>query len=106
MTQLTLADAARSEAINRVDQHAPTDWKARAELVVEYVARTMREFTADDLWEHIEQPPTPSALGPVMLRASRDGVCAKSGRVVLSRNPKRHRDLTIWTSLIYKDTAA
>ncbi len=94
------AAAAKQEAIQRADDHAAPEWKVAAYEALCHVANTTDEFTADDVWEALGPEAVnthePSALGPVFLRASRDKVIVKTGKQVLSRNPRRHRDLTVW----------
>lgn len=92
--------SARSEAIARVDSNADPEWKARAAGAVADVCERYDEFTADTIWLYLDQPPTPAALGPVMLRAARAGLCEKTGRMKMTENPVRHRDLTVWRSLV------
>lgn len=107
--QLTLdADASRSaanEAIERVERNADPTWKAEAWVAILTVARTQHIFTGDDVWATgLERPHEPRALGPLMRRAMKAGVCRKTGRMVPSNVPKDHRNPHYeWESLIYKE---
>lgn len=103
VTHPGLAKAVKEDAIERADAHADPDWKDLAYSAVRTCACENYDFTADDVWEllwrsHSPQATThePSALGPVFLRASRDGMIQKTGHVRASRHPRRHRDLTVW----------
>lgn len=96
-------DEARSDGIRRADDHADIEWKHDAYDCIALCARRGRPFTADDVVELLEQCNSathePSALGPVFLRASRDRLIRKTGRMVPSRFARRHRDLTEWVAV-------
>lgn len=95
--ELPPAQAAREEAIQRVEENAPPSWNREADATIRAVAARGEPFTADDLWEAgLEKPPTPAALGPVFLRAAKAGLIRKTGRLIPTRDPVRHRDLTEW----------
>lgn len=93
------ADAKR-HAIQQADVHADTQWREAAYAALRDVASTGQDFTADDVWEALKGTDAtthePSALGPVFLRAARARLIVKTGRRVLSRSSRRHRDLTVW----------
>lgn len=98
--------AAISDALRRVEDHAPDAWKAAAFLAVVWCARTYPEFTADEVWiklamQGVGFPPTHSALGPVFLDAKRLNIIENTGRKQkLSNRSCRHGDMTIWHSCI------
>jgi hypothetical protein len=94
----------RDEAIRRVDDAADPEWKAAAAWAVYYVCLTESLFTPDDVWASgLPKPREPRALGPVMLRAVKGGLCRKTGRVVPSQSPTQHRNyLNEWESLVYQ----
>lgn len=103
--QLTMDDAltARDIAIARADEHAAPDWKTAARAAVRWCASHHATFTTDEVLARLDAtgaPRThnPSALGPVMLRAARDGLIAKTGDMRPSRLARRHRDLTVWAT--------
>lgn len=103
--QLTFDDAftARQVAIARADHNAAPDWKRAAREAVAWCASHHETFTADDVLARLAavQAPTthePSALGPVMLAASRAGTIVKTGELRPSRLARRHRDLTVWSA--------
>lgn len=84
MTQPPLfgdARDARDDALNRVDEAADQDWKDRALEAVYQLCQSQPVFTSEDIWELIEKPREPRALGPVMLRAVKLGYCEPGGFV-------------------------
>lgn len=90
----------RDRAMAAVDAHADVDWRCAAdELVAELAGRGV-PFTADDVVELLEDRGVATenlaALGPVFQRASRAGTIRKTGLLIPSRIPRRHRDLTEW----------
>jgi hypothetical protein len=96
--------AAADEGIARADANAPEEWKARALEAVERVCRTKAVFTPDDIWELVEKPPTPQALGPVMQRARSLEWCAPTGAFVPSQIPSQHQNpIREWKSLLVPD---
>lgn len=98
----TASRAAKQEAMARVDDHADPEWKEAAFAAVERVARARETFTPDDIWVEVPKPREPRALGPVMLRARRAGICAPTGRHVKSRIPSQHQNpITEYRSLVH-----
>lgn len=93
----------RDLAMTRVDDAADPLWKTAADWTVLYVCLTQRVFTGDDVWAAgLPKPREPRALGPVILRARKRGLCQKTGRIVASQVPKDHcNPHTEWESLIY-----
>lgn len=97
------ARAATQEAIERVDRAADPDWKAAAQNAVRLVAARQEIFTPDDIWTLVVKPSEPRALGPVMLRAKRDGICEPTGQLVKSKMATQHQNvITEYRSLIYR----
>ena len=95
------AAAAREAGIAAADLHADPDWKEAAWSVLVGLAAQGTPFTSDHVWlqldrDGVEFPHTRSALGPVTLRAVRERLIRKTGRMVPSRFARRHRDLTEW----------
>jgi hypothetical protein len=82
---------------------ADSEWSERAYQVVIDVAKTMEEFTPDDVWEAgLEKPNKAQALGAVMSRAHRSGIIEKTGRSRPTTQRESHgTDITIWHSLIF-----
>ncbi len=101
--QLSLFDAAlqaRQDGIDRADANADEHWKLAAERIINHLAHCHVPFTSDDVVERLERIGVTThnwaALGPVFQRASRSGLIRKTGALVPSRIPRRHRDLTEW----------
>jgi hypothetical protein len=97
------ARAARDQAIERVDTHAESEWKAQALAAVKATAERLPDLISDDVWETTGLPSTREdrALGPVFQRAAREGYIAKTDRV----RPSVRSHLsgkTVWRSLIWK----
>ena len=83
---LFAARAARDEAMERVEEAAPDEWKARAWKVLKRVAATHATFTTDDLVElGAGSPPEPRAYGPLMRAAVKAGLCEATGQYRKSR---------------------
>ena len=94
---------AKQTSMAAVDFNAG-EWRDVAFGVVEDVCRTNNEFTADDIWATgLEPPPNDArALGPVMLRASRAGLCEKTGRSTPTKRVGHHAcEIAIWRSMIH-----
>jgi len=103
MKELTVseAQAARSEGIAQVAAGADPNWASDAyDFIAEY-AKTHPDVFCDDLWEAgLEMPREPRALGPVMLKASRDGLISPSGNY----RPSVHSKMgvkSVWKSNVY-----
>lgn len=103
--QLSLEEGLRrrDDALTRVEQHASPDWNEQAFDTVCSVARRLRFFAADDLWEAgLPTPREPRAIGPVLLRAVRAGFCWNTHTQRNSRKVSQNaRPITIYESRIY-----
>lgn len=105
VSQLDLFAAARdsrNEALQRVDEAAEPEWKDVAYEAIQATALRLPEFISDDVWEigQLDSTREDRALGPVFLRARRDGICIKTDRV----RPSVRSHLSgkpVWRSLIY-----
>tara|TARA_Y100000310_G_C20404223_1_gene678854 strand:- start:170 stop:493 length:324 start_codon:yes stop_codon:yes gene_type:complete len=104
MTQLSLdrAIAARDQALGIVDANADAEWKEAALNTVYEVAAIKRRFTADDVWEQIPAhfyTHEPRALGPVMMRAMRNGWIVATDTYVRCQRVSRHTaPIRVWES--------
>lgn len=106
MTQ-TLFDAsyqpahqAKEEAIERVGRHANPEWLETAFAAIVCAACTLVDFTADDVRERLDENVTthePAALGHVFRAAQKAGLIRQCGFQRMTRDPIRHRHLTVWT---------
>ncbi len=97
----------KAEGIEASFYHADTDWKRAAAARVFWLAQNRREFTADDVIEHLDAEGITtgnnSALGAIMRAAQRMGIIENSGLFKESRRPVQHsKPLRIWRSNIYK----
>ena len=104
-----LAEVALSDSLQRVDDHADPSWRDVAYQCVIDVAGRLSEFTTDAVLSELALYPTvsthePRALGPVMMRASRDNVISATSRFVKSEAVSRHRaPKQVWRSNIYRE---
>jgi|GEM_PF-966937 len=83
------SDAAKKEGMERVAVHANPLWMDLAYNAIRIAAESLEDFTSDDVMDFIpEEYDTHErrALGPVMLKAARNGLIVKTGMV---RNSKR-----------------
>lgn len=100
----TAAAAARQAGINDADDHANEIWKQDAYEAVRIVSTRLDDFTSDEVWEELQGTLTlthePAALGPVMLKACRDGIIIKTDELRKTKIPRRHRDLVVWRSAL------
>lgn len=96
------------EGIQRAHDHANDKWKSAAHAAIIAVARRMRFFTSDDVWDELkgctETTHNPSALGPLFRIVARSGLIQKSGLpdARTRYTETRHRNLTVWQSLMYE----
>lgn len=94
--------AARIDAIQRVDAHAPSDWKREADNAILYCAHQYETFTSDEVWIRLSEnnipfPPVRSALGPRFMQLAAMGIIKRTGeRRKHSKFAHRHRELEIW----------
>jgi hypothetical protein len=96
----------RDRAIDKGRRNANPVWFATAYEAVKAVARDQREFIALDVIRQLRNSPNGNiythdlrALGGVMLKAAKMGVCEKTNRYV--PNPERHgAPVVVWRSLM------
>lgn len=84
---------ATEEGIAASYEGADQQWKEDAFAAVKRVAAAKSTFTPDDIWDEVEKPREPRALGGVMRRAMREGVCEPTGNYVKSRIPSQHKNI-------------
>lgn len=104
-----------TEALIRVDSAADYTWKEAAAEAVRAVAERYVDFTTDDVWDFLESnypgvtTHEPRALGPVMIRAVKEGLCeiktcdhcGTNKVVVTSSLRERHAtDQAVYKSLV------
>ena len=95
------AHAAKVAGIKRADENADPGWKVAAFDAILWCARMRPTFTSDAVVQRLADRgeldgANPAALGPVFLRAAKAGHIVKTGRLIPSTIPRRHRDLTEW----------
>lgn len=88
-------------ALTAVETHADPDWMDTAWAALVTYLETHRSLFVDDLWDTgLPEPRESRALGPLILRAARDGLMAKSGE--FRKSVRSHMtEKPVWTSLIY-----
>lgn len=98
------------DALDRAKRGANPEWMALAYAAVAVVADTLPLLTTDDVWRALDavpevQTPEPRALGPVMIKAVRDGLiepltCSHCGtqKVVWrsGRSDRQQGDVTVY----------
>lgn len=93
----------RDQALTQVADAADPNWMAAAwDAVVEYL-RTHETLFVDDFWAEtrLQRPKESRALGPVILRAAREGIMKKSGQFRKS-SASNMTEKPVWTSLIHQ----
>jgi hypothetical protein len=95
----------------RADRHADADWKDEIFAAVEEAARRLAFFTTDQVFHCFEEKGCRAAthdkraLGPVMLRAAKAGICRKADDhpwIKTARASRHAAPLQVWKSLIYR----
>lgn len=104
------AKAAKMAGIAAADAGADGEWKAEALLAVKWCAQTYTVFTADEVWARLDAVGTatthePAALGPVFLEAARKQWISNTRETRPTVYTRRHRDLTVWESLIKEEVS-
>jgi hypothetical protein len=95
------AQAEAAIAMERVEQAAERDWLEVAFEAVERTCREMPSFISDDVWKR-DLPSTREdrALGPVLVRAAKAGLCRKTDRVRPSAR-SHGSGKPVWESLVW-----
>lgn len=92
-------EAAKEEAITRVEDHAETSWLAAAWQAVLHVHDSRPDYyrlTSDDVWRALEydgmpEPHEPRAMGAVMRRAVAEGLLVATPDFRPSDLARNHR---------------
>lgn len=95
---------ARDRSLREVIDAADEEWKRAAWAAIEIVARTHATFGADTVWEYgLPKPRVPRAIGPIMIRAVREGLCEKIGYVRQGAQRSRHAaPIMVYRSLVFQ----
>ena len=104
MSQLSIEEAIA--AVQQVGDNANPDWKKKAMQIVRELCEARREFTTDDVWGELTKygyvTHEPRALGSLMLKSVRNGICENTGRYVHSQRKACHsRPIPVYSSLIF-----
>ena len=97
---------ARDAALAQVEVHS-APWRVVAFDALVAVAKRDAEVSSESVWAELDRwgvspPPEPRAIGPVLLRAVREGVLAPKG-YSRGTDPKHHRDiLRTYRSLVVR----
>lgn len=80
------ASAGLQLALDLVEENAGPAWNEEALAVIERLCRERDVFMCDDVWDAGLRPAhNDKALGPVLLRAKKLGLCEKTGRMCAAR---------------------
>lgn len=98
---LPAGEAARDQAIARVDAAADPDWKADAQRALNELIDAGEKFSADDIWLRVGyKPAEPRALGSLLQQAARRGRIVQTGERRKSARPEHHAyPCTVWRPL-------
>jgi uracil-DNA glycosylase len=93
----------RDQALTAVADAADPNWMAAAwDALTEYV-RTHETLFVDEFWAEtgLQRPKESRALGPVVLRAAREGLIRKSGEFKKSA-ASNMTEKPVWKSMVYR----
>ena len=89
----------KEEAIDQVEENADALWLGAARTVLEQLARTRTFITSDDVWDRVEMPREPRAMGAVLRWGMRGGLIEATDRTKPSRRKENHgRRIQVWRS--------
>jgi len=98
-------EQARDEALERVEDNADDSWKNAALRAICITAAQHEEFISSDVWPNINSDAAPRearALGPMMVRAKKNGWIEATNQFKLATMVSRHRaPQRVWRSLIF-----
>jgi hypothetical protein len=92
----------RDEALRRVEQHADPQWSDKALQAARLACSFGAEFSTDEVWSLLEAagvspPREPKAMGAIMRKAGRLGLCEATERTKISTRPDCNaRPVRIW----------
>jgi hypothetical protein len=105
-------EAGKREGMERAEASANAEFKATMIEIGVQLARTLRRYTTDEMYEIYyamdHPPPTHEhrVMGPIMSHLAKHHVIIQSTMWKESRRPSQHRrPLRVWTSLIYNPSA-
>ena len=99
---------AADRAVETVGENANELWMRKARRSLTHVARMNASFTTDDVWadmllvDEFAVTHEPRAMGAVLRRAVKAGVCVATPRYQPSVRVECHaRPVRVWRSLVY-----
>jgi hypothetical protein len=111
-SNISPAEKAKRSGMQQVEENANELWIEFMVDLVWDVCRERKQFTSDDVYDlyyavpEDKRPETHEhrAMGPVMNRAAREGLCEKANLPAIpSRRASLHASpRTVWNSLIYE----
>lgn len=101
-TSLLDAIAAKEAAIAGCEENN-LDWCGRAFVKLQELARCQSVVLVEELREAMgdDQPRTPSAYGPVLLRGAREGVLERLAGSRTALSTRSHSERATWGSRLY-----
>lgn len=84
------ADGERDRALEQVDANAAAKWKAEAYAAIAKFAATGEPFHSSLVWTILPRTRESRALGPIFLKAMRDGLIKPTGQFVKGTQVSRH----------------
>ena len=104
MNLFEAAEAAKQEALERVDCNADLAWKDTARQVLLETALLKDELTSEDVWQrlssHDVETHEPRAMGAVMKWGAAQHVIEPTDRFVSGTAVSRHKaPIRVWRSL-------
>jgi hypothetical protein len=102
------AERAKQDGINLSYNNATTEWKRAAGESLIKVAKSLQEFTTDDIWAELATRGIHTgenrAMGAVIQSGRRAGVITLTGNYVASSRIEAHKGpKAVWISNIYED---
>lgn len=108
VTGRSAGQVARDEGAARVLDNAGQEWRDRIAFLIDDLARSRPDFTADDVRAAVHlaglgEPHHANAYGAAMLAAARRGSIRKTGQLrQSSRAEANSHSNPVWGSLIYR----
>lgn len=100
-----------ADCLQRVEDNANPIWKEKARYCLELICENRSEFTSDTLWQYMDamypnvSTKNHSAMGAIICRAAKDGLCRPTGHYIPSVRKSAHkRKIGVWESKLYSYT--
>jgi hypothetical protein len=96
---------ARDDAMRRAEENADREWKERAWGYLARFAACCETFKAEDLWKAgLDKPREPRAIGPLFMRAAREGLIEYAGTERSVSKARHAGSASVWRSLVCVNT--